>query len=261
MKPTITTLLVDVDNTLFDWVAYWKDGFMPSYQSALPIFGHDEKAAQKAIRDVHIENGTSEYAFLDLAIPGVNPFAKIKPEPFPGVLETLKAIKAKGTKLIAYTESMEHYSATRLISFGLDGLLDRVYCNKDHKMPKGFEPCRLVSTPTFHIPDDSTKPDPDFFTKVLAENNADPATTAYIGDNLYKDITMANACGVHDVYAQYGNPHYGSDLYTLLAAVSFWTDEAIQKDRAAAKNAPQIPPTYTLHTMFSEIFDHFEFTA
>ena len=61
-----------------------------------------------------------------------------KLELYDGVFKSLWDIKNKGTKIIAYTESMAFYSAYRLKRFGLDGVIDVLYSPQDHDKPHGL---------------------------------------------------------------------------------------------------------------------------
>ncbi|MFW8584209.1 hypothetical protein ACOJBM_02405 [Rhizobium beringeri] len=53
------------------------------------------------------------------------------------VFRCLWELKKKGTKIVAYTESMGFYSAFRLKRFGLDGVIDVLFSPQDHDLPAG----------------------------------------------------------------------------------------------------------------------------
>src|SRR4051812_10486935 len=61
-RKKIDTLVVDLDNTLFDWLALWHDSFVITFREIASLVG--DAAAEDAIRRIHQDRGTSEYRFL-----------------------------------------------------------------------------------------------------------------------------------------------------------------------------------------------------
>lgn len=110
------------------------------------------------IRKVHQAYRTSEFTFLleeidclaelrsqadirqtfkdaiELSRQGRDQNLKLYPSVFPSLWE----LKKRGTKIVAYTESMEFYSAYRLKRFGLDGVIDILFSPEDHVVPPAF---------------------------------------------------------------------------------------------------------------------------
>ena len=60
----IDTLILDLDNTLFDWFAVWYASFEPIYLQILRVTGRAEEEIRADIRKVHQYRRTSEYSFL-----------------------------------------------------------------------------------------------------------------------------------------------------------------------------------------------------
>ena len=60
----IDTLILDLDNTLFDWFAVWYASFEPIYLQILRVTGRAEEEVRADIRKVHQARRTSEYSFL-----------------------------------------------------------------------------------------------------------------------------------------------------------------------------------------------------
>src|SRR4051794_21961380 len=87
-------------------------------------------------RDVHIAElmlqGTGEKVY-DAVVLRRDQNLKLYPSVFPSLWE----LKKRGTKIVAYTESMSFYSAYRLKRFGLDGVIDALFSPEDHIVPAG----------------------------------------------------------------------------------------------------------------------------
>jgi FMN phosphatase YigB (HAD superfamily) len=63
-RKTIDTLIVDLDNTLFDWFAVWYASLDPVYREIVRVTGQPTDKIEADIRAVHQARRTSEYTFL-----------------------------------------------------------------------------------------------------------------------------------------------------------------------------------------------------
>lgn len=288
MKPRINVLVTDLDNTLFDWFDIWYASFSAMLNEIVRISGLPVEVLEREIKAVHEKHGTSEYAFLIEELPSLaakHPSQDLKEiyEPaidayrqarrsrlvlYPSVHETLNSLKASGTLVIGYTESLEFYTTYRLIKLGLDGLLGFVYFPPDHSLPVGLDASQirrydavayeLRLTQTRHTPKGETKPNPKLLGHILEECGADKTMTAYIGDKLDKDVRMAQAAGVVDVYAKYGDS-VRDDRYELLRRVTHWRTPAVETERHATQET--VSPTYTLEQSFGQLLQTFDFVT
>lgn len=145
---------------------------------------------------------------LSLYQPAIDAYRKARREHlrlFPGVRETLLALRERGCLIIDHTESMAFYSNDRLRRLGLDGLLDVLYSPRDHDLPTNMTPETLRKYPASHYelidtvhrytPDGETKPNPQLLLDILKEIGADPTEALYVGDSEMKDVVMAQAAG------------------------------------------------------------------
>lgn len=188
-KPKKTVLITDFDNTLFDWVDLWLHCFPAMLDSITKITGISRTELIPEIAAVHQKHGTSEYSFLIEELPSLRAFLKGRPATevfapaieiyreqrrkhlklYPTVAQTLLKIKGRGTRIIAYTESMAFYSNYRVRRLGLDGVFDYVFCPVDHVLPHGLtaenlrrypaQHYKLRYTEQRHTPKGSKKPD------------------------------------------------------------------------------------------------------
>lgn len=285
-KPVITVVITDLDNTLFDWFSQWHQSFRAMLDSLVSASGVAEDVLLAEIQKVHQRHGTSEYAFLIEEIeslqkkfPGEDLIAKFDDaihayrkarnkylRLYPGVMTTLKSLRKRGCLIVGYTESMAFYSNFRTQRLGLDGVLDYLYSPPDHDLPKDlthdqirkFPPEHYKLNQTIHryTPKDELKPNPQLLLDIIDDIGGRPDQTLYVGDNLRKDVQMAQVVGVHDIHAAYGTAHKREE-YELLVSVTHWPQEDVQKEQHI--EATKVQPSVTLEHGLWELLDKFHF--
>jgi phosphoglycolate phosphatase-like HAD superfamily hydrolase len=289
-RKAVDTLILDLDNTIFDWFAVWYSSFNPVYQEILTVTGLPSEQVEADIRRVHQARRTSEYTFLleememlaELRASGsIRDRFKLSLEQsrqgrdqnirlYPSVFVSLWDIKQKGTKIIAYTESMRFYSAYRLKRFGLDGVIDVLFSPRDHDVPAGVSLEKLRRLPddfyemqvtdVRHTPPGELKPNPRVLTDIIQAVGARADRCAYVGDSLFKDVAMARDVGVFDIHAQYGESQRRPE-YALLQRVSHWTSEDVQREKEIIARGHDFTPSAVLKDTFAEIFIHCDFES
>ncbi|NCP11877.1 MAG: HAD hydrolase-like protein [Sphingomonadales bacterium] len=272
-------LITDVDNTLFDWQRLWFETFSAMAMRVLEISGVDSATFYQQCSAVHQKYGTSEYAFvlselpclvelyggdlLQEMQPAIDDFREARRKYlrlYDGVLETLQRLKGGGLMIAAFTESKAFYTNYRFRKLGLDGLIDFLYSPADHSLPAGRSDLRKYDEASYQFketvhrftPEGEVKPNPHILTTIIGELGFTKSETVYVGDNLLKDVFMAQQAGVLDVYAAYGAAQHREEEYDLLKKVTHWTPEMIAREKAALKPGA-ITPTRILRTSFSEI--------
>lgn len=185
---------------------------------------------------------------------------------YPEVRETLNAMRAKGCLVVGYTESMAFYTTQRVRSLGLDGVLDYLYCPRDHALPRGLtrreirrypdEYYELKHTLQRSTPEGVLKPNKQVLLNIVREIGADPNETIYVGDNLMKDIVMAQAAKIIDVYAKYGIAQ-DRPGYELLRRVTHWSPSTVEVEKRTRES--DVGPSYTLNRNFGELLRLFRF--
>jgi len=286
-KPHKSALVVDLDNTLFNWFELWYGSFKPMYDEILRISGLAENELKRRIRRVFQQFHTSEYSLLirELqlgregettaavearyreAIDAFRAGREKHRHLYPGVLETLRAVRGAGALIIGFTESHAFYTTQRLIKMGLDGMLDVVYMpserlpesvNFDLVRGKAKEDYELQRTRPRELAFRTTKPNPQVLLDILAENGVSIDQAVYVGDSMMKDIQMAQDAGVLDVWAEYGD-HRDPDAYRLLQEVSHWSEEDVRREQeikiAYRERASEIHPTLTLDVSFAQLLE------
>ncbi|GBQ62633.1 hypothetical protein AA103196_0360 [Ameyamaea chiangmaiensis NBRC 103196] len=276
-------LITDVDNTLLDWQNLWYETFSAMTQKVLEISGVDPNELYAQCSVVHQKYGTSEYSRLleelpclrqlygddvvTVMAPAIDSFRAARRrvlQLYPTVEDTLKALKASGVFIAAFTESKAFYTGYRFRKLGLDGLIDYLYSPADHSMPDGtagarfYEPESYSFKHTVHhyTPEGEVKPNPDILVQIIADLGAAIDEVVYVGDNILKDVLMAQQAGVTDVHALYGASQHKPE-YELLRKVTHWTPEMVERERRALKPGG-LMATHVLEKEFAQILPLFE---
>jgi len=282
-RPIVDLLIVDLDNTLWDWVDIWGKSFGAMLRQLTLENEVDPEILKREIQAVHQQRNTVEYSFLLDELPSLaNINSKVIESAkyaqsstrfhlmklYPHVLSTLAKIKSSGTMVIAYTEGIAFWSEWRIRKSGLDGVIDYLYSSPDHDFPIGLTPESVRTKPadsyglrkTVHqeVAKGVVKPSPAVLEQIIYEHGYTKHRCAYVGDSLAKDIKMAQDAGVMDVYAEYGQPKRESPEYSLLLDVTQWDKATIGSEVASGISAT---PQFTLERSFSEILGIFEFAG
>ena len=264
MRPK--TLITDFDNTLYDWFHVWYQSFSAMIAEVVRISGISEDVLFPEIREIHQKYRTSEYAFLleeipalrerypaedithifDDAIHAYRSARKHSLALYPGVEETLIRLRQCGVQIVLYTESLAYYTNFRVKRLGLDPLIDYVYSPPDHELPDFFLPkaslnagngdAVLAFAEHRNLPPGVVKPDPEVLLDIVKDVGREPTECIYLGDSLMKDIAMAQAALVTDVFAAYGGVQHKEE-YELLRKVSHWTDDDVEREKQVSRMA------------------------
>jgi phosphoglycolate phosphatase len=250
-------IVTDVDNTLYDWVGLWAGAFSAMMRT---LAEHTDRSIDewcKAAKVVHMRRGASECPSLlcELAAAptwpaGVHP-SNVLPAAanayreywahhlttYMGVREALTELAEHGHVIVAYTEGDVSIAAARLSRLGLAGVIRRVFGRAP--LPSASEPswCPVAVAKNGpiavdFIPREDGKPNPTGLRTIIAMCDAGAANTVYVGDNLWKDVVMAQTLGAAAVWARYGTDRVAEHT-ALLESVGHWTPQAVVRERSA----------------------------
>jgi phosphoglycolate phosphatase len=158
---------------------------------------------------------------------------------YPGVREALTQLAQDGHEVVAYTESDVSIAATRLTRLGLAGVIRRVFGRPPLPAARETSWCtvgtlRHCPIAIDFIPRDDNKPNPMGLRTIVCLCGATPATTLYVGDNLWKDVAMAQVLGAGAAWAKYGTLRDPAHV-SLLERVAHWRPDDVNTERRAAE--------------------------
>lgn len=276
----IDLVVCDLDNTLYDWVSYFVPSFYAFAQKASEILSCDHEKLLDEFKLVHQRHHDSEHPFslletqtvkdsfqgktlkeitdeLDPAFHIFNQQRKKTLSNYQGVSSTLMTLQSNGIRIVAHTESKLHAVIDRLRRLDLEQFFSAIYCRERadsaHPNPESAKTF-MKSFPLnkiIELKKDQVKPDPAVLLEICSREGSAPATTAYIGDSMARDILMAKRASVYAIWARYGtlvNP----ELYKKLVRISHWTNADIQRERKLKEEVTSIQPDLIVDE-FSEI--------
>lgn len=289
MGTRISVLITDLDNTLWDWVHIWHASFATLIDVLVDEGGLDRETLLDEAREIHQRHATSEYSLLLEELPSLADLsAKTDTTAlrvsaiaasqkgrekalalYPSVAETLVQIRTAGAVVVAYTESMAFATAQRVRKLALDGVIQYLYSSPDHDFPEDAPPelmrqhadehYALKETEHRHVARGVLKPNAEVLRQIMTDVGAAPESTAYVGDNIMKDVAMAKQAGVIDVLAGYGAAQH-RDEYELLRRVTHWPKADVDREREMIA-AGELEATFTLEKGFAELSDLLEFRS
>ncbi len=283
-KPQISVLITDLDNTIYDWVGVWFGWFGEIFGYLTDRLGIPPNELAVGFKEIHLLKGTVElaYSFSDIPIlcekledselKQVNQKvqdlyrdANLSTEfLYADVKESLRNIKEAGALIVGYTESPISFAEFRIHSLGLDGLYNYIYAPESDKDRLGIleevkswrhssRIRKTVFNTSLHF---EGKPDPSSLLAILKETNTRREKAVYLGDSLVRDVSMAKAANIADVWAKYGDSRNRPE-YELLREVTHWDKDKV--DQEMNTTVDEVMPSWILESNFSEIFDVFQF--
>ena len=233
--PSFRAVVTDLDNTLYPWVDYVVPSLEAMVDSLEATTGLPRIRIVQSLKAVYAKYESNEFPFAiqesDLFKPYERDFDSfnalvIDParqafkaardrylHPYPGVKETLQAIKERGLKLVALTDAPRNAAEGRLRTLKLDTLFDAVYTLPAYPLPDHVDPeirrkeeagHYRAGVPVVELPADHEKPSAAGLRRILDDLRLEGRRVLYVGDNVKKDMPVALACGALGVWAEYG---------------------------------------------------------
>lgn len=274
-------LVCDLDNTLYDWVAYFVPSLYAMVDAVVEITRCDREQLLDDLQMIHQKYGDSEQPFalletetirqiysgmppeeiarkLDAAFHSFNSARTQNLKLHPKVRETLDVLRSSGIRLVAHTESKLYGTVDRLRRLDLSQYFAKVYCRERSKSLHpyngrrdswlhGFPMNRVVEL-THH----QTKPNPEVLLEICANEDTAIEAVAYVGDSIARDILMAKRAGVYAIWAAYGSAHTPT-MYDALVRISHWSAEEVALEQRLKQEASSIEPDYVARFSFAEV--------
>ena len=283
-KIRIELVILDLDNTLYDWISFFVPAFYAMIDEAVKILNVEKETLLSDIRIIHQKYKNSEHPFalletaavqstfpgktrlelaelLNPAFHAFNKKRKANLKLYPGVLHTMKFIHTCGCMIIGYTEANVMNSFFRIESLGIRRFFKNVFAPQnqglDHPNTKELYSEYIKSGFLRLLPKDHHKPDPKILEDILLEFKVSPQNVLYVGDSISKDISMAQQAGVHSALSHYGT-NYDRELWEKLVRITHWTTEDVLRETQLKKASSGISPETVLEN-FSELKRYYDF--
>lgn len=280
--PLISLVFTDLDNTLYDWVAWYSRAFYRMLDGAAVRGSIPRERLLREMQKLYqvrqgleqpeallhapsIRKCFGEPARARQALAGV--FAKYYHaahrsglRTYSGVRPTLQRLAAQGVMVVGHTEAPANHALARLRALGLEhafvGLLAAPPAPDDPTILEGDDdepPPFPVRSLALH----ERKPNPAVVQDLCARMGVPPRAALYVGDNLARDVQMGRDAGLWTAWARYGTTHDPRD-WQRVVDVSPWT--AAQREQASDRACAQaVVPDVVLHESFAELTSAFEF--
>lgn len=280
----IKVVVLDLDNTLWDWLHVWDAGHTARMSAIEREFNVRTSDIIEEVRKVNQRAGTSEYTLMPYELPIL---AKIEPDErkrkekiqrvqhaffrackhelslYEDTYSTLEKLNEAQIKVVGFTDSVKYWAVKRIKQTNLDGTLSKLFVSEETVNPlnDSFDKNRtldkdeyeLTKTRIMTVTQSRRKPDPAIVKEIAHLESCRTSELIVVGDSLLKDVSMANSAGAKSAYAKYGDVRH-EDSYEKLRQVSHWTNEDIERDRNL--NPKSTMPDITLETSIAELLNH-----
>ena len=283
----IRAVITDLDNTLYPWVDYIVPSLEAMVASLVATTGLPRIRIVQSLKAVYTKYESNEYPFAIQESDLFEPYARdpdsflmlvVEParrafrearerylKPYPGVTEALEAVRRRGLSLVALSDAPRNAAELRMKWLGLDGHFDALYTLPGYPLPEHVDP-RIrrreaaghyrARTRVVELPREAEKPSPQGLRTILGDFGLAGSEVVYVGDNLVKDMPVAQACGALGVWAEYGT-YVSAEYRERLAVISAKAVTARHAPGPAdeARGAARWPLAISSFTQVLEILD------
>jgi FMN phosphatase YigB (HAD superfamily) len=280
--PRYRAVVTDLDNTLYPWVDYIVPSLEAMVASLVATTGLPRIRIVQALKAVYSKYESNEYPFAIQESGIFEPYAAdfdsfnalvLRPareafraardkylRPYPGVLETLDALRSRGFRVVGLTDAPRNAAELRLKYLKLDGHFDALYTLPGYPVPENVDPeirrradagHYRSRTNVVELPHAAEKPSPDGLARILADFGLPAREVIYVGDNVKKDMPVAEACGVTGVWAEYGT-YVSGEYRERLAVISA---KAVTRRHVADETAVRWPLAISSFVQVLELVD------
>ncbi len=268
-------IIFDLDNTLYNWVDTIIPAIRVMVESCAAITKIDIDQIYSDLQKVNQKYGTVEHPNslleaqcirrwsgskqdLDAAFYEFNRYRKLNTVLYEGVDSTLNYLNLSGYGLVLLTDAQVFAAADRIDRLELGQYFDHIYCVASSGAGLDFQldPWiygKLKGLQTKLINKQDVKPNPKLIGRILNDLSLQEKDVFYVGDSLFKDISMANASNIRSVWAKYGTSHKKVNMETLFK-ISHWSDGEIKQQQDFIQRKIAIPDV-VLHEGLHEILN------
>lgn len=278
----IRAVVTDLDNTLYSWVDYIVPSLEAMVASLAATTGLPRVRIVQALKAVYSTYESNEYPFAIQESGIFEPYAAdfdsfnalvLRPareafgaardkylRPYPGVRETLDALRKRGLRVVGLTDAPRNAAELRLKHLKLDGHFDALYTLPGYPLPENVDPeirrkeeagHYRSRTPVVELPHDAEKPSAGGLARILEDFDLRGADVIYVGDNVKKDMPVAEACGAVGVWAEYGT-YVPGEYRERLAVISA---KAVTRRHVADETPQRWPLSISSFAQVVEVVD------
>ncbi len=280
--PRVRAVVTDLDNTLYPWVDYIVPSLEAMVASLAATTGLPRVRIVQSLKAVYSRYDSNEYPFAIQESEIFRPYEEdfdsfnalvLRPareafvaarerflRPFPGVRETLDALRARGLEVVGLTDAPRNAAELRLKWLRLDGHFDALYTLPGYPLPEHVDPeirrkdqagHYRSRTPVVELPAEAEKPSPAGLARILADLGLSPREVIYVGDNVKKDMPAAEKAGVLGVWAEYGT-YVSAEYRERLSVISA---KSVTRRHVAEETPARWPLAISSFTQVLDIVD------
>ncbi len=183
-------ILFDLDNTLYDYNAYWRGRLARALAPVVAAYPHfdaatcTDEAISQCVYARHFDAFLHQLGIHDASVRAVA-VARYRVNPYhtltlyPQAAPLLRRLRAQGHKLGLITNGPRSSQQPKIRQFALHAFFDVLLISEEVGV---------------------AKPDPAIFAIALDYLAVDPARALYVGDSVYHDLHGAHAAGVAAVW-------------------------------------------------------------
>ena len=233
MPRALDVVIFDLDNTLWNQVTAFQTAHSALIDEVMNVTGCDRAAVIDSIVQVNKRYSVHEHFGMIKELPvlrqhfgGTVPDAEVKRlddlyesvhaqhrKPFDKVRETLTSLRQQGIKVVLYTEGYEQLVKTRVDQLGCADLFDVIYASTGKKSERtsganiGLRPSTLSigNARCMAVTTESPKSDGRALALILDDLGVKKNRVIMVGDNIIRDVQMAQSVGVRGVHAKFGH--------------------------------------------------------
>lgn len=276
--PTITLIITDLDDTLYDWTAAVIPALRAMLAAAAALLGVEEQRLASELQQVHRKHADSEWPWAlfetgavqwrfgpiprrDLErhlAPALHAFKLARQTnlaPHPGVLAGLEQLQRARVAVVGHSEGRISNALYRLNRLGLKPLLSGLYMAE----PGGrtAEPVPPTNGFLRLLPARLRRPDARLLGEICRRHEVDPGQALFIGDHPRHDAAMARQAGLHFVWARYGNDSRLRQWPDSLA-LTHWSEAESDNEERARRSVDATTAAAAVER-FDELLQRFEF--
>ncbi len=280
--PRFRAVVTDLDNTLYPWVDYIVPSLEAMVASLAATTGLPRIRIVQSLKAVYSKYESNEYPFAIqesgifepyeadfdsfnalVLQPARRAFVQARESylrPYPGVREALDALRRRGLKVVGLTDAPRNAAELRLKHLRLDGHFDALYTLPGYPLPENVDPeirrkeeagHYRSRTPVVELEHAAEKPSPDGLARILRDFGLAGRDVVYVGDNVMKDMPVAEACGALGVWAEYGT-YVSAEYRERLAVISA---TSVTRRHVADETLARWPLAISSFTQVLEIVD------